>query len=197
MTSTDHSVRAQLDAWRERGDDRRDPVRFHLIEALERRAANYDGETRALLDARIATLVQAWRNDFEHAQPAPQEAPSVTLGALLAHVKANTAKRADPRVPDPALLDYFRETWSRVRTERQLRDSRDQVPRNAGPLNSSSLAHRSLALMRELSPGYLQKFLSYMDTLSWLEAMNGGGVLPVKEAPRAAGTKKTTRARSR
>ena len=55
-----------------------------------------------------------------------------------------------------------------------MRQSLEQVPGNAGPLNSSSLVHRSLSLMRELSPGYLQQFLSYVDALSWMEQMNGG-----------------------
>ena len=86
--------------------------------------------------------------------------------------------------PEPEMLDYFRETWSRVRTETQLRQALDQVPRNAGPLNSSSLVHRSLSLMRELSPGYLRQFLSYVDTLSWLEEMTGGAAPAAREAPR-------------
>jgi hypothetical protein len=43
------------------------------------------------------------------------------------------------------------------------------VPKNAGPLNSSSLVHRSLSLMREVSPEYLQHFLGYLDSLAWLE----------------------------
>jgi hypothetical protein len=51
--------------------------------------------------------------------------------------------------------------------------------------------------MRELSPGYLQQFLSYVDALSWLEQMNGGGALAGKDAPRAAGVKKNTRSTPR
>ena len=78
----------------------------------------------------------------------------------------------------------------------------DRVPMliftgNAGPLNSSSLVHRSLSLMSELSPGYLQQFLSYVDALSWMEQMNGGGALPAKDAPRATSSKKNTKGKSR
>lgn len=101
--------------------------------------------------------------------------------------------------PEMDLLDYFRATWSRLSAERQLRQSEDRVPRNAGPLNSSSLVHRSLSLMRELSPGYLQHFLSYVDALSWVEQMNGAAGAP-KDAPRAANTatgKKGERSRAR
>ena len=39
-------IRATLDAWRDCGADRFDPVRFRLIEAMERRAMAHDGETR-------------------------------------------------------------------------------------------------------------------------------------------------------
>jgi hypothetical protein len=71
-----------------------------------------------------------------------------------------------------------------------LRDSLAQVPRNAGPLNSSSLVHRALSLMREVSPGYFQQFLAYADALSWMEAMNGPGVIVAKDV---AGAKKSGR----
>ena len=96
------------------------------------------------------------------------------------------------------MLDYFRKTWSRVSAERQVRQSRDQVPTNAGPLNSSSLVHRSLSLMRELSPGYLEQFLSYVDALSWMEQLNGGDA-PVaqKETRRPVAAKKSAKSRSR
>ncbi|WP_205171686.1 DUF2894 domain-containing protein, partial [Burkholderia sp. LMG 13014] len=57
MTGDATHVRATLDAWREQGADRLDPVRFHRIDALERRAAALEGNARALLDARLATLL--------------------------------------------------------------------------------------------------------------------------------------------
>jgi hypothetical protein len=61
--------------------------------------------------------------------------------------------------------------------------------------------HRSLSLMRELSPGYLQQFLSYVETLSWMEQLNIGAAPAEKETPRAAtssaNTKKSTRSKSR
>ncbi|HAP25467.1 MAG TPA: hypothetical protein DCR74_07495, partial [Achromobacter sp.] len=36
------NARAVLDAWRASGADRVNPLRFHLIDALDRRAAAYD-----------------------------------------------------------------------------------------------------------------------------------------------------------
>ncbi|VBR08819.1 chemotaxis motB protein [Burkholderia pseudomallei] len=261
----DVAARAQhtLDAWRERGADRLDPVRFRFIDALRRRAAAHGGDARRLLDARLAALIDAYAADLRRAEsngdacecagaPAPASssssssstspaptpaAPSTTttspaasspdepargpLAALLDYIgsrerptasapdetrAAPASSTASGRVAlraEPALLDYFRETWSKLSADSQLRASLEQVPKNAGPLNSSSLVHRSLSLMRELSPEYLRQFLSYVDALSWLQQMNGDEAATGDEAARgavgggSASAKKNTRKRSR
>ncbi|KVP36323.1 hypothetical protein WL35_13950 [Burkholderia ubonensis] len=191
-----------LDAWRASGADRLDPVRFHRIDALERRAAGHDGDARRLLDARLDALLAGYADDVERAGDAnepddvAQARPaSGALAGLVTHIARDA--QADRAGIDPALIEYFRETWSKVRTEKQYRQALDQVPRNAGPLNSSSLVHRSLSLMRDLSPGYLQQFLSYVDALAWLEDLAGGGAQAEKEAPRAKGAKKGARSKAR
>ncbi|WP_088500443.1 DUF2894 domain-containing protein [Burkholderia ubonensis] len=195
-------ARAMLDAWRASGADRLDPVRFHRIDALERRAAGHDGDARRLLDARLDALLAGYAGDIERAGDAnepddvAQARPaSGALAGLVTHIARDA--QADRAGIDPALIEYFRETWSKVRTEKQYRQALDQVPRNAGPLNSSSLVHRSLSLMRDLSPGYLQQFLSYVDALAWLEDLAGGGAQAEKEAPRAKGVKKGARSKAR
>jgi hypothetical protein len=182
-----HPARATLDAWRASGADRVDPLRFRFIEAFARRAAGHGGDARRILDGRLSVLLDEYAAALEHAaepkaavDSAPPESPTgtvdnVTLAALIAriavHARGDDDGAAYPELP---ALDYFRDVWSKVRAEKQLRQSLAPVPGNAGPLNSSSLVHRSLSLMRELSPGYLKQFLSYVDTLSWLEQMNGG-----------------------
>ncbi|MGU7838235.1 DUF2894 domain-containing protein [Burkholderia sp. AW33-5] len=211
MTGDATHVRATLDAWREQGADRLDPVRFHRLDALEKRAAALDGDARALLDARLATLLEGFAEIVsragetaaasETAQAAARAPARGLLGGLVEQLARDA--QADRSGIDPELIDYFRTTWSKVRTEQQYRQSLDQVPRNAGPLNSNSLVHRSLATMRELSPEYLQQFMSYIDALAWLEDLAGGGAQPEKEAPRAKVAKptkparKTTRAKAR
>ncbi|WP_342705814.1 DUF2894 domain-containing protein [Burkholderia arboris] len=208
MTGDATHVRATLDAWREQGADQLDPVRFHRIDALERRAAALEGGARALLDARLATLLDGFAEVVARAGeagPMRDALAAVTAapahGGLAALVEGLARDaQADRRGLDPELVDYFRAMWSKVRTEQQYRQSLDQVPRNAGPLNSNSLVHRSLATMRELSPEYLQQFLSYVDALAWLEDLAGGGAQPEKEAPRAKAAKpakKVTRAKVR
>ncbi|MEK7915729.1 DUF2894 domain-containing protein [Burkholderia contaminans] len=204
MTGDATHVRATLDAWREQGADRLDPVRFHRIDALERRAAALDGDARALLDARLATLIEGFAEVVARAgeTATASSATGAPARGALAELVERLARdaQADRRGLDPELVDYFRTMWSKVRTEQQYRQSLDQVPRNAGPLNSNSLVHRSLATMRELSPAYLQQFLSYVDALAWLEDLAGGGAQPEKEAPRAKAAKpakKATRAKAR
>ncbi|CAB3665109.1 hypothetical protein R8871_01716 [Paraburkholderia graminis C4D1M] len=204
--------RAMLDAWRERGADRVDPSRFRFIDALERRAAAQCGETRRVLDERLAVLLDAYARQIAAAERdacdamktdnAARTAESTTgagpLVQLIAELQSASQHRernhtAYPELPE---LDYFRQTWAKVRTDKQLRQSLQPAPGNAGPLNSSSLVHRSLSLMRELSPGYLKQFLSYVDALSWIEQLNGGAP-PSKEPPRAATGGKGGRGKTR
>lgn len=209
MTGTT-PARALLDAWRERGADRLDPTRFRLLDALERRSASHGGKARSLLDARLSELMTQYATAIERAAGEAAQAHGAdgtarstaargALGILVDNLagRAQTGDGAPVTPLAPELLDYFRKTWSQVRTGQQLREALVQVPQNAGPLNSNSLVHRSLSLMRELSPGYLQHFLSYADALSWLEQLNAGDVPASKEVPRAAGAKKSTRAKAR
>jgi hypothetical protein len=202
-------ARAMLDAWRERGADRLDPVRFRFIEALDRRAAGHSGEARRILDDRLSKLLEAYAGDLESAASraaatSPGEPARGALAGLIDYMASHAPSDSDgpaavPRpssYPELEMLDYFREIWTKLSTERQFRQSLAQVPGNAGPLNSSSLVHRSLSLMRELSPGYLQQFLSYVDALSWMEQMNGGASAE-KDAPRSGNARKSARGKPR
>ena len=191
-------IQATLDAWRERGADRVDPLRFQLIAALAGRAVRHEGQARRVLDARLAELAEQYEAQTVAAAvdaPAPQAAPPAGLAALLDYIEAgavpgapaDTDARARRRgqYPELDLLDYFQATWARLSTDRQLRQSEEQVHENAGPLNSNHLVHRALSLMREQSPGYLHQFLSYLDALSWVDQLGNNGGLAARPAARA------------
>lgn len=152
-----------------------------------------------MLDERVAQLLDAYRRDIERAASNSTENKDASERGPLAMLVEDIAKASSMHQTSHAeLLDYFRAVWSKVSAEKQLRDSFAQVPKNAGPLNSSSLVHRSLSLMREVSPGYLEQFLAYADALSWMEEMvAGSGGTAAKDAPRAAVTKKGARGKSR
>jgi len=200
MTAEPRDARAWLDAWRANGADRVDPVRFRMLDAFAQRASTHRGEARRVLDARVAALLAAYAADVERANTPRDDAATSRAARPQPHplraLNDHLARQDLPHRaswPELDALDDFRTTWSRISADVQFRQSRDQVPTNAGPLNSSSLVHRALSLMREQSPAYLRHFLSYVDALAWLDQMSTGDASAQKEVRRAAGAKKTER----
>lgn len=192
-------VSARLQAWRAHGADRMDPLRFGFIEALASRARAHEGEARRLLDARLCALVAAYADDLARWPPrtAPTaDGPSPAAGgsplrdlvsALQPRASAHEPAEGDaPARPAPAVLEDARRLWTQVRTGSQLRASLDDVPADAGPLNSGMLVHRALHFMQSVSPGYLQHFIAYADTLSSLEQLQHAVAppAPAADAPR-------------
>lgn len=94
-------------------------------------------------------------------------------GSLVSDMEASS---------EMASVRRFRDTWSRIAAEDQVDQAVGRGPANAGPLNSHLLVLRSLALMRKLSPDYLRRFLSHVDTLLWLDQANQKHT-PVKAKP--------------
>lgn len=179
------------------------PVRQLLAEALARRAGDRGDAVRQRLEARLATLLDDGDGQARRVVAVPTPPTSSVLRELLDHIADQAAVRDSeqlaagdsprPAYPEVAQLEDARRRWSRIRAESQLRESLEAAPTDAGPLNSGRLVHRSITLMREQSPGYLQSFLSYLDALAWLEQMSDGGLLATAETPRAATETKRTR----
>ena len=286
MTALLPDAQALLDAWRQRGADRIDPVRFGVIDALHRRAARYEGKVRERLNQRLATLMQAYADRVAAAARGRAAKPDVAniittsaagggaaagsdavagvdgvagedglvtgtgtntstgastatitntsastttatapatpqaagfgtpapcvdrnarvshahhLGALPAYIAAQRAAisagtpalpwtgRAYPELP---LLDEVREIWGRLSADLQLQHFEQDVPQNAGPLNSIHLVHRALSHMRASSPAYLHHFLAHAEALAWLEAMGPAAAAPSASAARPSSTRK-------
>lgn len=195
---------ATIEAWRERGDHRFDPVRFRFIEVLAGRAEAHSGEARHILDDKVHKLLAAYGEDLESARCAdgdttaqPGQAQRGALAALVDHAAGHaSSSRGGGTALDSKTLDYFRSTWSRLSADRRLTQSQALVPENAGPLNSHRLVHRSLTVMRELSPEYLHRFMSYVDTLLWVDQAHGSGAAAGTGSPRAAGHRKNPRGKS-
>jgi len=190
---------AGLAALRASGAAERDPVRFAYLVALTRRAATQPAAIRQWLDTRIDAAVAelAARPVPPVPEPAATEAAS-PLAELLAYIGQQAHDQAPPTelpgaptaaasgqrrpveaknpevgrsAPAPELksVAYFRDEWSKLSTEQQLTQTLAQAPENAGPMNSQHLVLRSLQRMRDIAPDYLQGFMSYIDTLIWLE----------------------------
>jgi Protein of unknown function (DUF2894) len=96
------------------------------------------------------------------------------LGSSLVSDKDASSEMASVR--------RFRESWSKNAAEKQVDQAVVRGPVNAGPLNSHMLVLRSLALMRKLSPDYLRRFLSHVDSLLWLDQVNHK-LAPAKAKP--------------
>ena len=99
-----------------------------------------------------------------------------SLGALVRQLEQHFPESADARLAGNAgprselkTIRHFRNIWSKLSVDKQLTQALEQAPKNAGPINSHMLVLRSLALMRDISPDYLNRFMSYADTLLCLD----------------------------
>lgn len=190
---------AMLDALRQSGADRVAPVRFAYLAALERRAAKQPEAIRRPLTEKIAReAAELARQAALPPTAAAEPAASNPLTELLAYIGEHTVALPTPNLvsavieakpqastegfptaaPELKSVTYFRSTWSKLLTEQQLTQTLAKAPENAGPMNSQHLVLRTLQVMRDLSPDYLQGFMSYIDTLIWLEQ---------RSAPKPAG----------
>ena len=200
-----HDFDASLAALRERGAQHFDPVRFRFIEALARRAAAHGGEVRCILDVRLAAALADYRDRFGATRPAAAPAGQTTPGPLadlVRYLARHSPQTVSDRLADetaahaelPAELNAlrdFRSTWARLRVDQQLSQSLAKGAGNAGPLNSHLLVLRSLKLMHEISPAYLARFVSHVDTLLWLDqASSASAALPMSLARGAGGKKR-------
>lgn len=68
-----------------------------------------------------------------------------------------------------AAASGLREHSARRQANRVLAQALRDIPPNSGPLNPQRLAVDSMAVIAELSPRYLNRFVAYIDTLLWLE----------------------------
>jgi hypothetical protein len=159
-----------------------------------------------LLDARLAQALQALQGRLEQAQqqaltPQQAQAPRASLGELTRDLAQHAPghpdtghdgalRSATSAHPELKSVRNFRNTWSKLSVDKQVAKALGQAPRNAGPINSHRLVLDSLALMREISPDYLNRFVCYADALLCLD--EGGQVrpTPAKKSSRPKAVKK-------
>jgi len=196
---------AQLARLRGQGAWRLDPVRFDTLEALGRRLSGQAPAVQALLADRL----QAGLDEFEQrlaalppaagrggsrkvATPSPCE-PLAQLNAYIRQASPAAQAAASGPVPTQAELASvrrFRQAWSRGRAQDRVSQASTRRPAKAGPLNSHTLVLDSLALMDELSPDYLRRFLAQVESLQWLEQARERLPAQTKAAPAAKGARR-------
>lgn len=187
----------RLLALRQAGAPERAPVLWHHLQTLHTRASTEPPEVSAQLGQALDRALRACETALAAAgePPAARSKPTPArhgaLAALNAHVRqrhehiAREAALAGESV-DPselASLRRFRASWSRFAAQDQVAQAITRLPDQAGPLNSHALVLRSLALMRDLSPDYLRRFLAQLDALMWLDDL---AQRPPARTPRAA-----------
>jgi hypothetical protein len=180
-------------------------VRLHYLDVLSQRIATAPEAVQRVLENTLDTALTELEQRLEKPQPATNgdEAPRPAAPLVALNQYIGTLKRSgDGSLPGlglsgPAVeglasegaahrelpsVRRFREAWSRIAAEDQVTQAVERGPANAGPLNSHMLVLRTLALLRDLSPDYLRRFLSQMETLQWLEQASQT-IAPVKPKP--------------
>ena len=176
------SVRALVEARLERlAPDPAGPMPVPDTHAIDGDGDGDGSSALALLLADLATARLARRTVAPMATPAQPQAhaaPVLEQASAIAHPDG-------PAFADLPALAGFRSTWARLRTTSQLQDALADVPEDAGPMHSTVLVHRALALMHAQAPGYLQHFLGYLDALAGLERISPApATTPAPRCPR-------------
>lgn len=168
----------------------RDPVGWHYILVLAERTRSQTGPAQALLQAKLGAAVA----QLQARLAAPQKPNTLLsrstaspLSALLQDMAAPSAERplspsGQGRMDNPRVVQ-FRQQLGKISVQKQVTQAIAQAPQNAGPINSHMLVLRSLGLMRDLSPDYLNRFMGYVDTLLFLDAPQTVKATPKKAMP--------------
>lgn len=171
-----------------------------------RRAQKTAQDTVAKLSAQHPELVRELRplfttGDYQgihrRAAQAALPPPRPPLAALNQYIQQATQDNTDTRTGheknsrlEMKSVRRFREVWSKMAAEKQVTQAMGRGPENAGPLNSHTLVLRSLALMRGISPDYLRRFMSHVDTLLWLDQAGQKHAQPETKPVRRSRSKK-------
>ena len=205
---------ADLAVLREAGAPAFDAVGWHYIEVLTAKTQTHRGTTQALLQAKLdkalcdlKARMAVTKSLDQSGVPTASTAPVSTSPSPLAQLLQEMAPLAQhtPSAPAPVLasamgkpsnwraesprVQQFRKTLYKLSVQKQVTQAIAQAPQNAGPINSHMLVLRSLGLMRELSPDYLNRFMSFVDTLLCLEEAGNAKPLSKKSVATAKAKK--------
>lgn len=181
-----------------------DPVQLHALESLARRLPGAPEPVRRVLEGRLDAALTALESRGHAAPPPPAPAQAARrpaspspLAELTRHLRqarqqAQAAQPEDALAPgaadgpeaaqELASVRRFRQTWQRFAAEDRVLQAVGRAPANAGPLNSHRLVLHALERLRSLSPHYLNRFVSQVETLQWLEQA-GPHITPAKPKP--------------
>jgi hypothetical protein len=183
-----------LVAMRVVGAARVDAVGWHYIETLALRTQAQSGPARLLLQAKLQEAMLRFETRMGKNQPDAVQAPARMLpspmATLLQDIRQKNASQASGQTTgwqeaENPRIQAFKKQLNKISVQKQVTQAMAQAPQNAGPINSHMLVLRSLGLMRDLSPDYLNRFMAHVDTLLCLEEAGKGKLTPKKAAASA------------
>ena len=197
------SALSALASLRQEGANGLDPCRFHYLEALAQRMQAQPPAVQQVLEGKLQAAVADYRERVAQSRLTPDQVRPLSspvqatpLGALNCYIQSRSQPGADRSTTSAGVpqemqsVRRFSEAWSKMAAHKQVDHAFERAPVNAGPLNSHTLVLRSLVLMRDLSPEYLRRFLSQVDSWLWLEQLNQGHTLKEAKPERRGRLKK-------
>lgn len=181
-------AQASVEALEASGAANFDMLRFHYLKAFQRLALKLPPSMARRLQQRIVSQAEslATRMAQRNARTLNKDAPEPEghrppqrspLAALIQHLHdlnhdtedQATTPSATQSAPELKSVRRFRESLRRRQSEKAVARAVAERPENPGPLNPQMLMIRSLALLRDLSPAYVNRFVTYAESLLWLE----------------------------
>ncbi|WP_090139440.1 DUF2894 domain-containing protein [Limnohabitans sp. DM1] len=196
-------VAALMDALRSRGAAQVDPIGWHYIETLAKRTGAQSDAVQPLLNRKLRdelerlqaqmgeTNAQKGPNGHHEGQAPPLGSPlSALLSEMTRHTSlAGPSDKPPSSRPENPRVQQFRQQLHKISVQKSVTQAIAQAPQNAGPINSHMLVLRSLGLMRDICPDYLNRFMLYVDTLLCLDEAGQAKHAPGKSATAAKSKK--------
>lgn len=128
-----------------------------LSAITDRLVAQEDGADETPGESSIEDILLRQEKELLHsASPAQQDVSGPGNSDRTSPAELKSARR-------------FRQSREKHSTEKRVGQAVRKSPEDSGPLNSHRLIVSSLATMRDISPDYTSRLVTYIDTLLWLE----------------------------
>lgn len=144
--------------------------------------------TKLLVTERVVPDKQSSGLDFD--EYLQQQEGELLQGLEPTDISTLSAGRDGRALPELKSSRHLRQLKLKEKAEGLVNKALSDSPASPGPLNPQMLATRALKGMRDLSPQYLNRLITYIDTLLWIERA-GEKYAPAKRA------KKESKARAR
>lgn len=179
-------IEERLIALQNRGAKQHDPVGWHYLQTLAERSSASSGQAQALLHHKLHQTIDAFQAQMQTARAhctgsSATPSPLATLlNDIAQHHPSTPGGKPSNGHAESTRVQLFRQQLGKIRVQKQVSQAIAQAPQNAGPINSHMLVLRSLGLMRDISPDYLNRFMGYIDTLLCLDEAALGKTTPKK-----------------